>query len=89
MEISALKGYRFDSSVVGDAGECIAPPYDIIDPEQQQELYEQHECNIVRIIKGKTTPDDSDSENVYTRARDPPGPWMRWFLTKGFFRYPD
>ena len=70
MEISAFKGYRYDSSAVGDAGKCIAPPYDIIDPEQQQELYEQHECNIVRIIKSKTNPGDSDSDNVYTRARE-------------------
>ena len=70
MEISAFKGYRYDSSVVGDAGECIAPPYDIIDLEQQQRLYEQHECNIVRIIKGKTKPGDKEGDNVYTRARD-------------------
>jgi len=70
MEISALKGYRFDSTIVGDVGRCIAPPYDIIDPEQQQQLYDQHACNIVRIIKGKTNSDDSDSDNVYTRAKD-------------------
>ncbi|MCP4708609.1 MAG: DUF1015 domain-containing protein [Planctomycetes bacterium] len=69
MEISAFKGYRFDPTNVVDAGQCIAPPYDIIDPEQQQELYDQNESNIVRIIKGKTNPDDSDSDNVYTRAK--------------------
>jgi len=70
MHVTAFRGYRYDSSVVGDAGECIAPPYDVIDLEQQERLYQQSEFNIVRLIKGKRQGGDDDSQNVYTRAAE-------------------
>jgi len=53
---------------VGDAGKCIAPPYDVIDAQEQERLHEQSEYGIVRIIKGIGQPGDSDQNNVYTRA---------------------
>ena len=68
MEIKPFKAFRFDSGVVGDVGSCIAPPWDVISPAQQQQLYEKSEYNIVRIIKGKTAPSDNDSNNQYTKA---------------------
>lgn len=68
MDIKPFKGYCYDSSVVADTGACIAPPYDVIDPDQQQKLYDQSEYNVVRVIKGKQAPTDNDSDNVYTRA---------------------
>ncbi len=70
MKIKAFKGYRFNADVVGDAGACIAPPYDVIDPDQQEKLYKQNPFNIVRLIKGKQNEDDSETNNVYTRAAD-------------------
>ena len=70
MEIRPFKAFRFDPSVVGDVGACIAPPYDVIDEALQQKLYEQSEYNIVRVIKGKTAASDTDSDNVYTRGGD-------------------
>jgi len=68
MNVTAFKGYRYDSSVVGDAGLCIAPPYDVIDAESQEKLYRQNEYNIVRIIKGKRESEDDETGNVYIRA---------------------
>jgi len=68
MEIKAFKAFRFDSSVVGNVGSCISPPYDVISTEQQQKLYEKSEYNIVRIIKGQTTAIDDNNNNQYTRA---------------------
>ena len=68
MNVTAFKGYRYDSSVVGDAGLCIAPPYDVIDAELQEKLCRQSEYNIIRITKGKREPGDGETENVYTRA---------------------
>ena len=59
MEIKPFNALRFDSSVVGDIGNCIAPPYDVIDPDMQQQLYDRSRYNIVRIIKGKTPPTDT------------------------------
>ena len=68
MDVKPFKGYCYDSSVVGDAGACISPPYDVIDPDQQQKLHNQSPYNIVRVIKGNTGPEDSENNNVYTRS---------------------
>ncbi|MCK5000381.1 MAG: DUF1015 domain-containing protein, partial [Anaerohalosphaera sp.] len=68
MEIKAFKAMRFNPGVVGDTGACIAPPYDVIDPEMQQQLYEKSDYNVVRVIKGKTTTEDTSDNNQYTRA---------------------
>jgi uncharacterized protein (DUF1015 family) len=68
MQVKAFKAFRFDETTVGDVGSCIAPPYDVISPAQQQQFYEKNEYNIVRIIKGRETPTDDDKNNKYTRA---------------------
>src|SRR4030043_2128649 len=68
MEVKPFKAFRFNAEVVGDPGSCIAPPYDVISPDQQQALYEKNEYNIVRIIKGKTSPSDTAETNTYTKA---------------------
>jgi len=68
MEIKPFKAFRFNPDVVADVGSCIAPPYDVISPAQQEQLYQKSEYNIVRIIKGKTSPSDNNGNNQYTRA---------------------
>ena len=92
MEIKPFKAFRFDSGVVGDVGSCIAPPYDCLSPAQQQQLYQKNKYNIVRIIKGKTTPADSESNNQYTRAADYFNGWaeegvLRQDSTKAVYAY--
>ncbi|MHC4616542.1 MAG: DUF1015 domain-containing protein [Planctomycetota bacterium] len=76
MEVKPFKAYRYDVGVVGDVGNCVAPPYDIISPAQQEQLYQKSEYNIVRIVKGKKTPSDNGSDNQYTRAADCLRNWM-------------
>jgi len=63
-------------------GDCISPPYDVISPELQQQLYEKNEYNIVRIIKGKTTPSDNEADNQYTRAAD----YLKAWIEKGVLK---
>jgi len=46
----------------------VTQPYDKISKEMQDRYYALHPNNIVRIILGKPTPEDSPSNNVYTRA---------------------
>ena len=76
MQIRPFKAFRFDAGVVGDVGSCIAPPYDVIDPAEQQQLYEKSGHNIVRIIKGKTTASDNGDNNQYTRAAEYLNNWI-------------
>jgi uncharacterized protein (DUF1015 family) len=68
MEIRPFKAFRFNAKKVGDVGSCISPPYDVISPEQQEQLYSQNPYNIVRLIKGKEEEGDDGKKNKYTRA---------------------
>jgi uncharacterized protein (DUF1015 family) len=82
MEIKPFKAFRFDAGAVGDVGRCIAPPYDVISPAQQQQLYQKSKYNIARIIKGKTTTSDNDNNNQYTRAADYLDTWTKKGILK-------
>jgi uncharacterized protein (DUF1015 family) len=77
MEIKPFKAFRFNTAIVGDVCKCIAPPYDIITGAQQNRLYEIGSYNIVRIIKGKTTPSDNNTDNPYTRAAQCFNNWLK------------
>ena len=46
----------------------VTQPYDKISNEMQDRYYALHPNNIVRIVLGKPTPEDSATNNVYTRA---------------------
>lgn len=76
MEVRPFKAYRFDAATVGDVGDCIAPPYDVIDEEQQKRLYEKNNHNIVRIIRGITSDSDNNGDNQYTRAMGYLNDWI-------------
>lgn len=65
-----VRAFRYDPRVVGDLGQVLAPPYDVISPEDQRALHERHPANVVRLILGYQNPTDTDSDNRYTRSRD-------------------
>lgn len=68
MEIKAFRAYRFNSKVVGNPGDCIAPPYDVIDSSMREELYQRNPYNIVHATKGMPAAGDTAENNIYTRA---------------------
>jgi len=76
MEIKPFKAYRFNAKKVGDVGDCISPPYDVISPEQQEQLYSKSPYNIVRVIKGKDEAGDDGEKNKYMRAADYLQSWI-------------
>ena len=76
MEVRPFRAFRFDTRVAGDVGSCIAPPYDVISPDQQELLYQKSRYNIVRIIRGKTSPSDNGRDNQYTRAAKYLNEWI-------------
>ncbi len=68
-EIHAFRGLRYDLGHVGELSDVIAPPYDVISPELQNELYKKHPCNVIRLILNRREPaDDDEANNRYTRA---------------------
>jgi len=76
MEVKPFRAYRYDAGVVGNVGDCISPPYDVINEQQQDALYEKSDYNIVRVIKGKTEPTDDGERNQYTRAAEHLNKWI-------------
>jgi uncharacterized protein (DUF1015 family) len=46
----------------------VTQPYDKISKEMQERYYALHPNNIVRLVFGKTHPNDSPTDNIYTRA---------------------
>ncbi|MEX0824884.1 MAG: DUF1015 domain-containing protein [Pirellulaceae bacterium] len=66
-EIQAFRGVRYNLGHVGSLSDVVAPPYDVIDPEFQDKLYQRHPSNIVRIILNREEPGD-DEDAKYGRA---------------------
>ena len=75
-DIIPFAGIRYDSTKV-ELSETIAPPYDVLSPAQQETYYAQHPNNFVRIMLNRAEPDDSESENIYTRAAGFLEEWLK------------
>ena len=72
-EIQAFRALRYDLGHVGSLGDVVAPPYDVIGPDLQEQLYRKHPCNVVRLILNRIEPgDDDEVNNRYTRAEPLP-----------------
>jgi uncharacterized protein (DUF1015 family) len=55
----------------------LSPPYDIIGPQMQEALYARSPYNVVRLELGKTLPEDSETDNRYTRAAVTMKQWLQ------------
>lgn len=67
-EIQAFRGLRYDLGHVGSLGDVVAPPYDVIGPELQDQLYKKHPANVIRLILNREEPLDDEGNNRYSRA---------------------
>jgi uncharacterized protein (DUF1015 family) len=62
-----FRALRYDTSRV-NMTDVVTQPYDKITPAMQEHYYQASPYNLIRIILGKHKPDDTETENVYTRA---------------------
>jgi uncharacterized protein (DUF1015 family) len=67
-QIQAFRGLRYDLGHVGSLSDVVAPPYDVIDDELRDRLYEKHPANVIRLILNRQEPGDDDRSNPYARA---------------------
>src|ERR1039458_4360046 len=71
-----FRGIRYDPAVV-DLSSVLSPPYDVIKPELQGDLYSRAMQNIVRVELGREYEADLKGESDrYTRARDHLRSWL-------------
>jgi uncharacterized protein (DUF1015 family) len=66
--VSPFRGIHYDVEKMGDLSEVVAPPYDVISPEEQNQLHLRSLRNIVWIDFGLEEEGDGSSVNKYTRA---------------------
>jgi uncharacterized protein (DUF1015 family) len=67
-DVRAFRAYRYDLGRVGALADVVGPPYDVIDPDLQDQLYRRSPANVIRLILEKERPTDSATDNRYTRA---------------------
>ena len=75
--IAPFRGVRYNPSKIIDLSNVVCQPYDRVRYGLQEQYYDLHPYNMVRITKGKEYGGDRpDGENVYTRARDYYHAWL-------------
>ncbi len=70
-EIKPFRAIRYNLDNLGEdaAEDVVAPPYDVIDEDQQAAFYDRHPNNVIRLILNRIQPSDTNENNRYTRAR--------------------
>ena len=71
-----FRGLRYDTTKVKGLVNVIAPPYDVIKPEERVALEARHPANIIRLILSQPFDDDTDDVNQYTRAATLMNRWI-------------
>ena len=71
-----FRGLRYNATKVEGLANVIAPPYDVIKPEEQTLLEARHPANIIRLILSQPHDADTDDENRYTRAATLMNQWI-------------
>jgi uncharacterized protein (DUF1015 family) len=67
-EIQPFRGLRYDLGHVGSLSDVVCPPYDVIGPELQTQLYKRHPANVIRLELNREEPGDDETNNRYSRA---------------------
>ncbi len=76
-EIRPFRGVHYNGSLIKDWSAVICPVYDIIAPQQQQELYLRSEYNFIRLEFGQELPQDTVTDNKYTRSAATLEQWLK------------
>lgn len=75
-DVRGFRGFRYDLGAVGALANVVAPPYDVIDANLQQQLYDASPYNAIRVELTKDEPGDDDQNNKYTRAASTLKDWI-------------
>jgi len=70
--IRPFRGVRYNPDKIDSYDSVLAPPYDVIKPDAQKDLYEKSPYNVIRLILNKET-----GEERYKNAADKLASWMK------------
>jgi len=68
-EIRPFRALRYDPATVGDPALVVAPPYDVIGPEEHGRLLARHPANVVRLDLPRDEPGDEPDDRYRRVAR--------------------
>lgn len=75
-DIRPFRAIRFNTTRLGkDLSKVVCPPFDVISQELQNELYERHHENVVRLELTRSTPPEAP-EARYARAAQQYATWL-------------
>jgi len=74
-EIHPFRAFRYDTQRVKLA-DVLTQPYDKITAAMQDRYYAASPYNLIAVEKGRTLPDDTPQNNVYTRAAQKLDEWI-------------
>src|SRR3954462_13364255 len=72
-DVKPLRALHYDPAVVGSLDAVVAPPYDVIDPEQRAELAARSPYNVVAIDLPEA---ETEGGRPYAHAAEPPQRWQ-------------
>lgn len=75
-DIFPFRAYRYNPALV-DPSKVLTQPYDKITPAMAEKYAAASPYNLIPIEKGKSRPEDSPADNVYTRAAKTLDEWIR------------
>lgn len=75
-KIIPFRGIFYNPDKIHNLAEVMTPPYDIISKQDQCNFYKQSPYNTVRLDLGKSTKNDTDKNNRYTRAANLLNKWI-------------
>lgn len=75
-EVKPFKGVLFNTKHIDDLSDVIAPPYDVISSGHQDDLYQRHPHNVIRLILGKSEPEDTDTNDLHKRSANHFKQWL-------------
>jgi len=76
-EIRPFRGVRYNQALIEDLSRVVCPPYDIITPQMQRELYHRSEYNFVRLEFNRGLPQDTATDNKYARSAAAQQQWLK------------
>jgi len=76
-KIQPFRGLRYNLAQVGSLSQVVAPPYDVVDGQLQQQLYSNSPYNFIRLELTRPEANDPDPESIYNRAATLFRQWIR------------
>jgi len=68
-QIRPFRALRYATDAIPDIGAVVAPPYDVIGPDEHARLLARHPANVVRLDLPSAEPGDEPDERYRRAAR--------------------